>query len=84
MKNDIKNATLDSFKYDIKTFNKWFNDKRSVIIREEGKKKYSEYTCVIFKTYLTAKNQEFLDTLKGKEGSGRMGSVLSPTHTVMS
>ena len=64
MKDDIETATLETFKYDIKTFNKWFKDKSSAIIREEGKDKYNEYVRIIFKTYLTVKNQEFLDTLK--------------------
>ena len=71
---------LDSFKYSIKTFNKWFNDKRSAIIREEGKNKYSEYTRVIFKTYLTAKNQEFLDTLKDEKRKWSNGKCPS-TYT---
>ena len=66
-KDEIESATMSSFKDDIKAFNTWFDDKRKAIIKEEGEGKYNEYTRSIFKTYLTSKNTEFVDTIKAEK-----------------
>ena len=75
LKDEIENANLKDFKYNIKEFNVWFANKRTAIIKEEGKELYNEYTRNIFKAYLTAKNQEFLEDIKDKKRKWRQGRV---------
>eukprot|EP00957_Ditylum_brightwellii_P205896 15345905-Ditylum_brightwellii.AAC.1 len=64
VKDELKNAQLETFDYDIRKFNTWFNDKRNIIVKEIGKDGYKEYLRCLFKTYSTAKNQKFLDNIE--------------------
>ena len=69
-KDSIESAVLKDFNQDIKAFNTWFNNQRTSIIKEEGEGEYNEYVQSIFKTYLTAENQDFIDDIKDKKGNG--------------
>eukprot|EP00957_Ditylum_brightwellii_P005591 428127-Ditylum_brightwellii.AAC.1 len=60
---DLKAATLKSFKQDIKVFNAWFTNKQTVIVKEVGTEGYIKYLQCLFKTYKTANNKEFLVTI---------------------
>ena len=66
-KDEIESATMSIFKDDVKAYNTWFDDKRKAIIKEEGEGKYNEYIQSVFRTYLTLKNTEFVDTIKAKK-----------------
>ena len=57
----------------LKKFNSWFKEQRESIIRDEGKDKYNKYTRSLFKTYLTATNEEFLDTMKDEKRKWTQG-----------
>ena len=72
-KEDIETAKLSDFGNDVKAFNTWFCDKRDAIIKEEGEGKYNKYTRSIFQTYLTAENEEFVDTIKSEKREWTLG-----------
>ena len=75
LKDAIENANLKDFSYNIKEFNIWFADQRTAIIKEEGKELYNEYTRNLFKAYLTAKNEDFLEDIKDEKRNWRRGKV---------
>ena len=75
LKDDIENENLKDFGYNIKDFHVWFANKKTAIIMEEGKELYNEYTRNIFKAYLTAKNEKFLDDIKDEKRKWRQGRV---------
>ena len=68
IKDELENANLKDYGYDIKKFNTWFIDRRNAIVREVGKGEYTEYKRSLFKIYKTARNQEFLKEI-GNEKS---------------
>ena len=72
-KEDIETAILSDFGNDVKAFNTWFCDKRDAIIKEEGEGKYNKYTRSIFRTYLMAENEEFVDTIKSEKREWTLG-----------
>ena len=74
LKEELEGADLKDFEYNIKKFNTWFNDKRSMIIREAGTEGYSEYERCLFKTYRTARNKEFLDAINTERRNWMMGT----------
>eukprot|EP00957_Ditylum_brightwellii_P005751 438443-Ditylum_brightwellii.AAC.1 len=56
-----------NFGHDIKKFNLWFKDKRTMIVKEIGAAGYTKYTCYLFKTYLSSTDAEFLRGIKDKQ-----------------
>jgi len=72
-KDELDVANLKDFSYDIKKFNSWFERKRRDIIRDEGGDSYQEYTRHLFKTYLTANNKDFIDSVKKERGDWLLG-----------
>eukprot|EP00957_Ditylum_brightwellii_P100005 7621222-Ditylum_brightwellii.AAC.1 len=43
-KYEIEGATLDDFRHNIKEFNLWFKEKRTMIVKEIGIAGYTKYT----------------------------------------
>eukprot|EP00957_Ditylum_brightwellii_P204001 15337167-Ditylum_brightwellii.AAC.1 len=67
LKDKIEGATLDDFRHDIKRFNLWFIDKRTMIVKEIRTEGYTKYTCCLFKTYLSLTDVKFLRGIKDKQ-----------------
>eukprot|EP00957_Ditylum_brightwellii_P185257 14107163-Ditylum_brightwellii.AAC.1 len=67
LKNDLENANLKDFNQDIKRFNQWFKDKRTLIAKELGKDGYKEYTCYLYKAYLTCTDPKFLMKMEDEQ-----------------
>ena len=63
LKDEIENAKLEKFGYDVIKFNTWFVDTRDAIIKEEGRG-YNEYLRSLFRAYLSCTNDEFLEAIK--------------------
>ena len=63
-KEQLETTTLSTFKGEIVKYNTWFQDTRDSIIKEEGDNRYDEYLRNLFHSYLTYKDQEFVDTIK--------------------
>ena len=57
-------ATLKEFKHNVKDFNRWFEDRRKDIIRDEGSDNYDEHVRHLFKSCLTATNKDFITDIK--------------------
>ena len=72
-KDELDIANLKDFSYDIKKFNSWFERKRRDIIRDKRGDSYQEYTRHLFKTYLTANNKDFIDSVKKERGDWLLG-----------
>eukprot|EP00957_Ditylum_brightwellii_P101981 7773006-Ditylum_brightwellii.AAC.1 len=67
LKDEIAGETLNNFGHNIKKFNLWFKDKRTMIVKEIGAAGYTEYTCCLFKTYLSSTNTKFLRGIKDEQ-----------------
>ena len=74
LKEELEAADLKDFGHNIKKFNTWFNDKKSMIVREVGITGYSEYERCLFKTYRTAQNKEFLEAINAERRQWMMGT----------
>eukprot|EP00957_Ditylum_brightwellii_P088563 6745514-Ditylum_brightwellii.AAC.1 len=67
LKNKLENANLKDFNQDIKRFNQWFKDKRTLIIKELKKDGYKEYTHYLYKVYLTCTDPKFLRKMEDEQ-----------------
>ena len=63
-KDDLYAMKLKDFDFDVKKCNFHFERKRRDIIRDEGGDTYLEHIRQLFKTYLTATNKDFVDSIK--------------------
>ena len=63
-KDKLDITKLKDFDLDVKKFNIWFERKRCDIIRDEGGDAYQAHIRHTFKTYLTATNKNFVDSIK--------------------
>eukprot|EP00957_Ditylum_brightwellii_P107482 8201077-Ditylum_brightwellii.AAC.1 len=67
LKNELENANLKDFDQDIKRFNQWFKDKRTLIVIKLGKDGYKEYTRYLYKAYLTCTDPKLLREMEDKQ-----------------
>jgi len=65
-KEELETKKLCDFDNDIIKYNTWFDDVRTMIIRDEGPDKYNEYLRNIFRSYLTCTNDEFVEVKSEK------------------
>ena len=70
-------AFLKDFGHDVKVFKNWFEDRRRDIIRDEGADKHKEHIRHLFKTYLTATNQDFVVDIKNERTNWMTGKKYS-------
>ena len=74
LKDELENKTVADFGFDVVRYNTWFQDVRSEIRKEEGDG-YNEYLRALFKGYLAAKNDEFLQTIGAEKREWVQGKV---------
>eukprot|EP00957_Ditylum_brightwellii_P116760 8906314-Ditylum_brightwellii.AAC.1 len=67
LKIELETTNLKDFDQDIKQFNQWFKDRRTLITKELGKDGNKEYTCYMYKAYLTCTDHKFLRKMEDKQ-----------------
>ena len=75
LKEELENTSLDKFGDDIIKYNAWFDDMRTMIIRDEGPGKYNEYLRNLFRAYLTCSVEEFVDAVKDERRKWMQGKL---------
>ena len=79
LKDEIESKTVADFGFNVIDYNSWFQDTREEITKEEGEG-YNEYLRSLFKGYLAAKNDEFLQTINAEKRDWVQGKA-SPTYS---
>lgn len=74
LKDQLETKSVADFGYDVIRYNTWFQDTRAEIRKEEGEG-YNEYLRALFKGYLEAKNEEFLQTIGAEKREWVQGKV---------
>ena len=75
LKEELETTKLSKFGDDIVSYNTWFDEMRTMIIRDEGEDKYSEYLRNLFKAYLTCADEEFVSTIKDERRKWMQGKL---------
>eukprot|EP00957_Ditylum_brightwellii_P212335 15367190-Ditylum_brightwellii.AAC.5 len=75
VKDEIETAMMNKFEQNIKLFNLWFTDQRSIIVKEVGAAGYTEYLCCLFKTHITSTNTNFRALIKEQRKKWMMGEL---------
>ena len=74
LKDEIESRTVADFDYNVISYNTWFQDNREEIKKEEGEG-YNEYLRALFKGYLAAQNEEFLQTIGAEKRNWVQGKA---------
>ena len=74
-KEELETKTIADFDNDVVKYNSWFEDVRTMIIRDEGPDKYNKYLRNVFRSYLECRVEEFVETVKGEKRRWMQGQL---------
>ena len=74
LKDELESKTVADFGFNVIAYNTWFQDTKDEIIKEEGEG-YNEYLRSLFRGYLAAKNEEFIQTINAEKRNWMQGKV---------